>query len=203
MAEGEPAEATAEAPPEDQRAFGKMALLSVRGIMLVALLLMAEAVAIFAFVKASGIRASGKKVATSYIEFAKIDAFIPSGNTRDSRTHYQLLPQLEVESEEKVYLEQVIVTDLKPLFIDRIQGLMTQIPTPDAGRQRNQEKLRVELKKEVRAIFNRELLKIEKYQEFYKAEIEKYKEMKRDPRQAHKAEQPGPIRAVVFTLFNF
>ncbi len=202
MAEGEPAAAEAEAPAEGEDK-SKMALMSIRGLGLIVLLLVAEGLAFMLVVKATNLTGDTVVVKTSYIPFDKVTAHIPGGPQKKTPVIYQLMASLEVAADDLEPLTMLINTDMKPLFVDRIMALMEQIQTPSAGRRMDGAKLRAYLKREVRAIFNRELLKLEKYQKMFKKEIAEYKEKLIDPRKKAGAIQPGPIKSIAFMELNF
>jgi predicted component of type VI protein secretion system len=96
----------------------------------------------------------------------------------------------------------LINKDREPRFTNDIARRIEKVPLPGT-RQETSEQLRDILARDIKEIFNTELLKIEKYQERYKKAVQEYVAAKSDPHKAAKAEKPGPVIEVVFKEFSF
>jgi len=143
---------------------------------------------------------TGRAVPSYYISFSKVSA--PVGQPGRSSEHVlSLTAAVEVSRADRARLDRLI-SQLTPKITERIRTRIARV-APSPGRKMGPGELRRLLKKDVRRIFNEELLQVPYYRQKYQTEMKHYQAKLKDPKQAGQAVMPGPVLEVLFTEFSF
>ena len=140
-----------------------------------------------------------QKTATShgYVSFPEVSASVRVHGERRPRI-YRVRMALRVASDKRSEIES-LTKQLRPLFVDAVQELLSGLEPSDSRLPR--DRLRERLKLQFLALFNRVFLeKVPAIRAAYATELADYALRKGDPGQLRQAVHPGPIQAIEFTL---
>ncbi len=175
--------------------------LTVHVLLLLLLLVGADAIGVLAITRWLG-ESPSAAASPAYVTCPKVTAQRWGPGPRN-RQIYVLQAVLKVDANEQEVLDPVINQELRPLVLELLQARIARVPPPRL-RQSSLAQLRRTLKREVRTIINRMLLeRVPQLKKAYSKKQAEYRVLIKNPQHALGAVQPGPVRGVEFTAFEF